>query len=85
MTSVSRPRTLVSRGATGCGPCHLFYVDVLLNPNKNIPHLGDAILHQMFVEGVGDLQSTDEGGSGYVLIAVVHQGHLALKVINVAL
>ena len=31
------------------------------------------------------MQPTDEGSSGYVLIAIVHQIHLALKVINVAL
>ena len=39
----------------------------------------------MFVEGVGDLQPIDEGDTGYVLVAVVHQGHLVLEVINVAL
>jgi len=32
-----------------------------------------------------DLQPTDESGSGYVLIAAVYQGHLALKVIDVVL
>ena len=69
---------------TGRGPSRLFYLDVLLSPDEDIPHLADVILHQMFVEGVGDLQPTDEGGSGYILIAVVHQDHLALEVINVA-
>ena len=39
----------------------------------------------MFVEGVGDLQPTNEGGSGYVLITVVYLGHLALEVIYVVL
>ena len=39
----------------------------------------------MFVEGVGDLQPTDEGGNGYVLITVVYQGHLTLKVVDVIL
>jgi len=38
-------------------------LDVLLSLDKDIPHLGDVILHHMFVEGVGDLQPTDEGGS----------------------
>jgi len=53
--------------------------------DEDIPHVGDIILHQMFVEGVGDLQPTDEGGNDYILIAVVHQGQLALEIINVAL
>jgi len=48
------------RGATGCGPSCLFYLDVLLRPDKYIPHLGDIILHQTFVEGVCDLQPADE-------------------------
>ena len=84
MTSPSRPRALVS-GATGRGPSRLFYLNVLLIPDEDIPHLGDVILHQMFVEGVGELKSTNEGGSSYVLVAVAHQDHLALEVINIAL
>ena len=72
-------------GATGCGPSRLYYLDVLLSPDEDIPHLGDVILHQIFVEGVVDLQPIDKGDNGYILIAVVYQGHLALKVINVAL
>ena len=40
----------------------------------------------MFVEGIGDLQPVDEGGGGdYVLIAVVYQGHLSLKIVNIVL
>jgi len=75
----------LSRGVTGRGPSRLFYLDVLLSPDEDIPHLADVILHQMFIEEVGDLQPTDEGGSVYVLVAVVHQGHLALEIINVVL
>ena len=75
----------LSRGATGGGRNPLFYLNVLLSPDKHITYFGYAILHQMFAEGVGDLQPTDEGGSGYVLIAIVHEIHLALKVINIAL
>ena len=39
----------------------------------------------MFVEGVSDLQPTNEGGSGYVLVRVVYQGHLTLKVVDIIL
>jgi len=39
----------------------------------------------MFVEGVRDLQPTDEDSSGYILVTAVHQGHLALEVNNMAL
>ena len=37
----------------------------------------------MFVEEVGDLQPIDEGGSGNILVTVVHQGCLVLKVVDV--
>jgi len=75
----------LSREATGHGPSCLFYLDVLLSPYEDIPHLGDDILHQMFVKKVNDLQPTDEGVSGYVLATVVYQGHLVLKVIDIIL
>jgi len=39
----------------------------------------------MLVEQVGDLQSTYECSDGYVFIAVVHQSHLALELVDVAL
>jgi len=38
----------------------------------------------MFEEENGDLQPTDEG-RGYILVAVVYQGHLTLKIDNVVL
>ena len=75
----------LSHGVTGYGPNHLFYKDVLLHLDKDIPHLGDVVLHQMFVEGVCDLQPIDEYGSGYVLVIVIYQGHLALKLFDVVL
>ena len=59
----------LSPEATGGSPSRLFNLYILLHPNKDIPHLGDVILHQIFVEGVSDLQLPDEGGSGCVLIS----------------
>ena len=53
--------------------------------DKDIPHLGDVVLHQMFIEWVGDLQPTDEGGNDYILVTVVYQGHLILDVVDVIL
>ena len=52
---------------------------------KDIPHLGDVVLHQMFIEWVGDLQPTDEGGNDCILVTVVYQGHLVLDVVDVIL
>ena len=75
----------LSRGVAGYNLSRLFYLDVLLSPNQNIPHLGDVILHQLFVEEIGELQPTDKGSGSYILIAVVYQGHLTLKVVNVVL
>ena len=34
----------------------------------------------MFVEGVGDLQPTNEYSGSHIVIAVIHKGHLALKI-----
>ena len=39
----------------------------------------------MFVEGVDNLQPTDKGSSGYVLVAIVYQGHLIWEIGNVVL
>ena len=39
----------------------------------------------MFVEGIGNLQPTDEGDGGYILIAVVYQDHLTLEIVDVVL
>ena len=60
------------RGETECGPSRLFYLDVLLLLDIYIPHLGDIVLHQIFVERVCELHPADEGGGGYVLVTIVH-------------
>ena len=39
----------------------------------------------MFVEGVGDLQPTDEECGSYILVVVIHQDHLTLEVIDIVL
>jgi len=66
--SSSRPY----REKAGCSPSYLFYLDALLSPNEDIPHLSDVILHQIYVEGISDLQPADESGGDYVLIIVVY-------------
>ena len=60
-------------------------LDVLLDPKKDVPHLGDFVLHQELVQRVGDLQPTDEYCDNYILIAVIYQDHLTLKVIDIVL
>ena len=40
------------------------------------------MLHQVFVE-VRDLQPTNERSGSYIVIAVIHQGHSALKITDV--
>ena len=58
------------RGATGGSSSPLFNLYILIFPDKDIPHLGDIVLHQMFVEGVNDLQPTDKSDSGYFFVTV---------------
>jgi len=38
------------------------------------------MLHQVFVQRVGDVQPTNERNGNHVTIAVIHQCHLALKI-----
>ena len=56
---------------------------VLLSLRENVPHLDNFMLHQVFVEGIGELQPTDERIGSHVVIAVIHQGHLALEITGV--
>ena len=39
----------------------------------------------MLVERIGDLQPLDERRDGHVVIAVIHQGHLALEITDIVL
>ena len=45
---------------------------ILLGQGENVPHLGDLVLHQIFV-GVSDLHLTDERGGSYIVVAVIYQ------------
>jgi len=54
------PLEALLRGAVGCALSHIFNVNVLLDPKEDVSHLGDLMLHQVLVNGVGDLQPTNE-------------------------
>ena len=56
-------------------------LNILLGASEDVPHLGDLVFHQLFIEGVCDLQPTNE--RGHVVIAVIHQNHLALKITDI--
>ena len=43
------------------------------------------MLHQVFVEGVRDLQPTDERSDSHIVIAVIHQSYLALEITDILL
>ena len=60
---------------------NILNLNILLGLSENVSHLGDLVFHQLFVEGVGDLQPTNE--RGHVVIAVIHQSHLALKITDI--
>ena len=44
------------------------------------PHLSDFMLHQVLVEGMSDLQPTDELRDSYIVVAIIRQGHLDLEI-----
>ena len=56
---------------------------ILLGASEDVPHLSDLLFHHMLIEGVGDLQLTDEHGGSHIDIAVMHQCYLALKITNI--
>ena len=41
------------------------------------------MLHQVFIEGVGDLQPTDERIDNRIIITVIHHDHFVLNITNV--
>ena len=43
------------------------------------------MFHQLFIKGVIDLQSGDEGSCSDIIIFIINQNRLALKMIDVAL
>jgi len=62
--------------ATSC----LLQLYVLLGSRQDILQAGDIKFHQVFVERVVGLQSDDKCNRGDIIIAVINQGHLALKI-----
>ena len=66
-------------GAVGCATGRVLNLDILLDPEENVSHFGDFVLHQVLVERVGDLQPTDERCGRNFFIAVIYPSHLALK------
>jgi len=83
--SLMRSLGLLLGGAVCCIPCCFFQLYILLGSRQNILHVGDVVLHQVFVEGMIDLQSGDEGSCGDIIIVVIKQGHLALKITDIVL
>jgi len=59
---------------------NILNLNILLGTSEDVPYLGKLIFHQMLIEGVGNLQPSDERGDSHVVIAVIHQSHLALKI-----
>jgi len=82
MTS-SYPLVFPSGRAIDCVSGRILDVDVFLSPREDVPHFGDFMLHQVFVKIVGDLQPAGERNSNHIIIAVIHQGHLALEIIDI--
>ena len=69
--------------ATDFTPCNILNLYVFLSSREDVPHSGDFMLHQVFVEGLRDLQPTDKRNDSHVVIAIIHQRHLALEVTDV--
>jgi len=69
------PVTALLGGAVGCATGRIFNLDVLLNLKEDVPHLGDFVLHQMLVKGVGDLQPTEEHCRRSVFNTVIYHSH----------
>ena len=79
------PLTVVFRGVVGCASCRIFNLDVLLDPEEDVPHLVDFVFHQVLIKGVGDWQPTDEHCHCNVFVAVIYQSHLTLEITDVVL
>jgi len=54
------PLAILFWGAVGCALGCVLNLDILLDPEEDVPHLGDFVLHQVLVERVGGLQTTNE-------------------------
>ena len=56
--------TITCRAVVGGSLHHLFKLDVRLSSGKNLAHLDDIILQEMFVQRMSDLQVADERERG---------------------
>jgi len=52
---------------------------------QDLTPIGDIILHQLFIQWVGDSQPADKYESGDIFVAIVHFGQLALEEVDVRL
>jgi len=71
--------------ATDFDPSSILNLYVFLSSREDVPHPGNCVLHQVFVERVRELQPNDERCGSYVVIIVIHQGHLALEITDIVL
>ena len=71
--------------ALGCITGCILNLNVFLSSKEVVPHLGDFMLHQVLVEEVGDLQSTDECCGSHIVVTVIDQSHLALEKTDIVL
>ena len=69
--------------AIGCVLGCILDLDVFLSSREDVPPPDDFIFHQLLVEKVGKLHPTNECSSNHVVIALIHQVHLALEIIDI--
>ena len=70
MTSVFSLTALLS-GAVACAPGHVFDLNVSLNLEEDVSHLGNLVFHQVLLEKGSDLQPTDERCLRNIFIVII--------------
>ena len=78
------PFTLLLRRSARRASRHLFQLYLLLGSRQDIFHV-DVMIHQVLVEGMVGLQSSNECGCSDIITTVINQYHLALKITDVPL
>ena len=68
---------------TGLTPGSILNMYAFLSLREDVPHPGDFILHQVFIERAEDLQPTDEHSGSHIIIAFIHHDHLTLEITDV--
>ena len=71
------------RRVTGLTPGSILNMYAFLRLREDVPHPGDFILHQVFIERAEDLQPTDEHSGSHIIIAFIHHDHLTLEITDV--